>query len=188
VILRNLFFFLLLALASSGMWSFTIVGLGALYGTPVSIASKVLTVYLVAAALGVLLGGYIADRTRRHALVASIGLAVGAVSIFLVATINLSLLPLILAMLVAGLMNGVIQPSRDMIVRAVTPPGSVGKVFGFVTAGFNLGGVVGPLVYASMMDHGTPRGVFLMVAALGVISLLTVMMPASRVPRMMPAE
>ena len=188
VILRNLFFFLLLALASSGMWSFTIVALGALYGTPAAIASKVLTVYLVMAALGVLLGGFIADRTRRHATVAAIGLAIGAAAVLTVATVNLGTWMLILAMVVAGTMNGVIQPSRDMIVRAVTPAGSVGKVFGFVTAGFNVGGVLGPLVYAFMMDHGAPRGVFLTVGALTLISLATVMMPQSRVPVAVPAE
>ena len=44
-----------------------------------------------------------------------------------------------------------------MMVRAVTPPGSFGKVFGFVTTGFNLGGMVAPLIYAWLMDHGEPR-------------------------------
>jgi len=188
VILRNLFFFLLLALCSSGMWSFTIVGLGALYGTPLSIASTALTIYLVMAALGVLAGGFIADRTRRHAFVAASGLAVGAVAIFAVATVGYTIWLLIPAMVVAGLMNGVIQPSRDMIVRSVTPPGSVGKVFGFVTAGFNIGGVVGPLVYAFMMDNGMPRAVFLTVAALSLVSLATIMMPASRAAAAVPAE
>jgi len=140
------------------------------------------------AALGVLLGGFIADRTRRHATVAAIGLAIGAAAILTVATVDLGTGMLILAMVVAGTMNGVIQPSRDMIVRAVTPAGSVGKVFGFVTAGFNLGGVLGPLIYAFMMDHGAPRGVFLTVAALTLISLVTVMMPQSRAPVAVPAE
>jgi MFS family permease len=188
VILRNLFFFLLLAFASSGMWSFTIVALGALYQTPLSVASMALTVYLVMAALGVLAGGVIADRTRRHALVAALGLAIGGAAILAVATVGYNIWLLIPAMIVAGLMNGVIQPSRDMIVRSVTPPGSVGKVFGFVTAGFNIGGVIGPLVYAFMMDHGSPRAVFLTVAALSLISLATVMMPASRAPVVVPAE
>ena len=188
VILRSLFFFLLLSLASGGMWSFTIVALGALYGTPAEIATTALTVYLSMAALGVLLGGYVADRTRRHAMVAAIGLAGGGMAILTIATVNLGTWLLILAMVVAGTMNGLIQPSRDMIVRGVTPPGSVGKVFGFVTAGFNLGGVIAPLLYAYMMDHGAPRGVFLSVAALTLISLATVLMPQSRAPAMAPAE
>ena len=48
------------------------------------------------------------------------------------------------------------MPSRDMIVREVTPPGSFGKVFGFVTTGFNIGGVVSPLIFGALMDHGAP--------------------------------
>ena len=55
------------------------------------------------------------------------------------------------------------MPSRDMIVREVTPPGSFGKVFGFVTTGFNIGGIVSPLIFGAVMDHGSPRLVFLLV-------------------------
>ena len=47
-----------------------------------------------------------------------------------------------------------------MIVRDVTPPGSFGKVFGFVTTGFNIGGIVSPLIFGAIMDHGSPRLVF----------------------------
>ena len=53
-----------------------------------------------------------------------------------------------------------------MIVRAITPPGSFGKVFGFVTTGFNIGGIVSPLIFGAIMDHGSPRLVFLAVAGL----------------------
>jgi len=75
---------------------------------------------------------------------------------------------------VAGLFSGVMMPSRDMIVRAVTPSGSFGKVFGFVTTGFNLGGIVAPLVFGPIMDHGSPRLVFAAVAALCLTSMATV--------------
>ncbi len=67
---------------------------------------------------------------------------------------------LIVAMTVCGFFYGVIMPSRDMIVRDVTPPGSFGKVFGFVTTGFNIGGIVSPLIFGAIMDHGSPRLVF----------------------------
>ena len=52
-------------------------------------------------------------------------------------------------MAACGFFFGIIQPSRDMMVRAVTPPGSFGKVFGFVTTGFNLGGMVSPLIFGA---------------------------------------
>ena len=47
-----------------------------------------------------------------------------------------------------------------MLVRKVTPPGQFGKVFGFVTSGFNVAGVVAPFVYGPLMDSGNPRAVF----------------------------
>jgi len=77
-------------------------------------------------------------------------------------------------MALAGFCFGIIMPSRDMIVRDATPPGSFGKVFGFVTTGFNLGGIVAPLAFGAIMDHGNPRLVFLGVAACSLVAILTV--------------
>ena len=77
-------------------------------------------------------------------------------------------------MSIAGFFSGVIMPPRDMIVREATPPGSFGKVFGFVTTGFNLGGIVSPLIFGAIMDHGSPRLVFLGVAAFSLIAVVTV--------------
>jgi len=75
---------------------------------------------------------------------------------------------------IGGLLNGIIIPSRDMMVRAVTPEGAFGKVFGFVSTGFNLGGIVAPLFFGWLMDRQQPRAVFLLVVACIVLSLLTV--------------
>ncbi len=77
-------------------------------------------------------------------------------------------------MSIAGLANGVIMPSRDIIVREVTPPGLFGTVFGFVTTGFNVAGVVFPLAFGALMDHGSPRAVFFVSAACGLVGILTV--------------
>ena len=92
----------------------------------------------------------------------------------LIAEIDLGALALIAAMSLIGLFSGVIMPSRDMIVRDITPPGSFGKVFGFVTTGFNIGGIVAPLIFGAIMDHGSPQLVFLAVAAFCLVAVLTV--------------
>ena len=76
-------------------------------------------------------------------------------------------------MSVAGLTNGLIMPSRDMMVRAVTPEGSFGKVFGFVSTGFNIGGMVSPLLYGWLMDQNQPRTIFIAVAGFAVAAILT---------------
>jgi FSR family fosmidomycin resistance protein-like MFS transporter len=65
----------------------------------------------------------------------------------------------------------------------VTPAGSFGKVFGFVTTGFNIGGIVSPLIFGAIMDHGSPRLVFLLVAACSLAAMLTVASRGGRLHR-----
>jgi len=156
------------------IYNYSVVALGALYGTPVTTANAALTGNLLLSAAGVLIGGLLVTRTKRHSLVATLGLTAMALSVVLVALVDLGSLPLIVAMSLAGLFSGLIMPSRDMIVREVTPPGSFGKVFGFVTTGFNIGGIVSPLIFGAVMDHGSPRMVFLLVAAFTLLGIVTV--------------
>ena len=111
-------------------------------------------------ALGVLAGGFIADKTRRHAEVAAVGYGVNACIVLAIATHGLTAAPLIAAMGCAGLLGGLIMPSRDMLVRAAAPAGAMGRTFGVVTSGFNIGGMVGPLMFGFIMDHGAPQWVF----------------------------
>jgi MFS transporter, FSR family, fosmidomycin resistance protein len=173
-ILLNLVFFTLLAMISGGLYNYSVVALGALYGTPVATANAALSANLLLSAIGVLMGGLLVGRTTRHNMVATIGLAAMALFTTLIAEVDLSTLALIGAMSVTGLFSGVIMPSRDMIVREVTPSGSFGKVFGFVTTGFNIGGIVSPLIFGAIMDHGSPHLVFLAVAVLSLVAIVTV--------------
>ena len=173
-ILLNLLFFVLLAMMSGGMYNYSVVAFGALYGTPVTVANAALTGNLLLSSIGVLIGGVLVGRTTRHGLVAAAGLAGIALFIALVAEVDVGSLALIAAMSAAGFCSGIIMPSRDMIVREVTPPGSFGKVFGFVTTGFNIGGIISPLIFGAIMDHGSPKLVFLAVAAFSLLAILTV--------------
>ena len=81
---------------------------------------------------------------------------------------------LILVVSISGFATGMAIPSRDMIVRSATPPGSFGKVFGFVTTGLHIGGMISPLIFGQLLDHGMPRGVFLFIAACALIAVATV--------------
>jgi MFS family permease len=173
-ILLNLLFFVLLAMMSGGIYNYSVVALGALYATPVTTANAALTGNLLLSAIGVLAGGLLVGRTSRHGTVAALGLLAMGAFLLLVAEFDLGSLPLIAAMTAAGFCSGVIMPSRDMIVREVTPPGSFGKVFGFVTTGFNIGGIIAPLMFGAIMDHGSPRLLFLTVAACCLVAIVTV--------------
>jgi len=68
-IILNLCFFVLISVMG-GLNSFLVVALGALYGTPDTLANVALTGLLLMNALGVLVGGVLASRTARHAAVA----------------------------------------------------------------------------------------------------------------------
>ena len=170
-LLLNLAFFVMLAITGGGLQNYSVVALGALYGTPLSIANAALAAYLLMISIGVLLGGLLASRTQRHDLVAVTGLIAVALTTLAIGLVPLGATLLIALMAVGGLCSGLIMPSRDMIVRSLAPPGSFGKVFGFVTTGFNLGGIVSPLLFGWLMDQGHPRAIFLLVAAVSLLSI-----------------
>jgi MFS family permease len=153
-------FFTLLGLSGSAMSSFAIVALIDGHGVAPSVATAALTGYLTAAAAGVLAGGALADRTARHGLVAAGGFGIAAVLALTIAVASLPAAALVVAMTVTGFLYGVVQPSRDMLVRKAAPPGAAGRVFGIVSTGFNIGGIVGPALFGLLMDRGLPRWIF----------------------------
>ncbi len=173
-ILLSLCFFILLSLMG-GLSNFLVVALAALYGTPSTLANVSLTGALLFSALGVLAGGLLAARTTRHAGVAALGLALAGVVTALVGLIDFSSYVLILMMSLSGLFGGIASPSRDMLVRAATPAGAFGRVFGFVSSGFNIGSMIAPTIYGMMLDHGSPRSVFLFSAACSIVCIATVL-------------
>jgi MFS transporter, FSR family, fosmidomycin resistance protein len=173
-VLLNLGFFTFLAMISGGIFNYSVVAFGALFATPVTTANAALTAYLLLSAVGVLAGGLFVARVTNHGRVAALGLIAMAVLTLLVGTVHFGGVALVAVMTVNGFFFGFIMPSRDMLVREVTPPGSFGKVFGFVTTGFNIGGVISPLIFGALMDHGSPRWVFLLVAMCSLVAILTV--------------
>jgi MFS family permease len=189
-ILMALLFYAMLAFSLGGYMSFSVAAIQALYRVPLADATAPLTAYLTASAIGVLAGGWIADRTHQHHHVVG--------GSFLLVALFAALVPELLPPLavtaglfaLAGFFSGVVAPSRDMMVRAVTPPGASGKVFGFVTTGFNLGGIAAPLLFGLVLDYGDPGLVFWTVAALSLLTLLVVYGTArsSQQPRAAPAR
>jgi len=179
-ILLNLGFFVLTSIMGSGLNTYLVVALGALHATPPAIANVALTSLLAMNALGVLAGGMLASRTRRHTLVAASGLTIGGLVTAAVGLVDFPSAVLIVLMGLSGFCVGATYPSRDMLVRAVTPPGAFGKVFGFVSTGFNIGASIAPIMYGMLMDRGEPREVFLLSAAVGLLCVTTVTFGFSR--------
>jgi MFS transporter, FSR family, fosmidomycin resistance protein len=168
-------FFALLSLSSGAITTFSVVALVALYGVKFSIANAALSAYLLATAIGVLAGGFIADATRRHAEVAAAGFGAAAVITFTIGTVDLGTVYLLAAMAAAGFLAGMIMPSRDMLVRAAAPPGMAGRTFGIVTTGFNIGGTIGPMLGGWLMDRGEPRWIFYSSVCFMILTVLMVL-------------
>jgi len=153
-------FFMLLSLSNAGIGNFGVVALMSGYGASFSTANVALTAFLGFSAVGVLAGGFLADRTERHGQVAAACFAINAAIVFVIATVALPSLLLTAAMASAGFLGGVIAPSRDMLVRNAAPPGAAGRAFGIVSTGFNIGGIISPLLFGWIMDQNLPHWVF----------------------------
>jgi MFS family permease len=165
-------FFMLLSLSNAGIGNFGVVALMSGYGASFSNANIALTAFLGLSAVGVLAGGSLADRTRRHGQVAAACFAVNAAIVLVIAAIDLPSPLLTIAMGTAGFLGGMIAPSRDMLVRNAAPAGAAGRAFGIVSTGFNLGGIVSPLLFGWIMDQNLPHWVFGVSAAFMVLTVL----------------
>jgi MFS family permease len=153
-------FFMLLGLSNAGINNFGVVALMSGYGTAFGTANLALTCFLGASAVGVLAGGFLADRTARHGQVAAGCFAINAAIVAVIAAVALPAPLLITLMTLAGFLGGVIAPSRDMLVRNAAPAGAAGRAFGIVSTGFNFSGILAPLLYGFIMDQHMPQWVF----------------------------
>ena len=83
------------------------------------------------------------------------------------------------AMLAAGLMRGLYNASRDILVRRAAPEGSSGTAFAFVTVGYSVGLSIAPVVFGWLLDQGSAAMVFYLSAAFALLAIVTVMVPAT---------
>ena len=167
-------YFALLAGALIGLQAFSVPAILAAYDAPLAIATGSLTALLLGSAAGILAGGLLADRTSRHDLVAATGMALAAGFTLVVATGAPAPVVLPVVMGLAGFCVGATSPARDMLVRAAAPAGASGKVYGFVYSGFDLGSAIVPLGLGWLLDRGEPRAVFVALAAVMLVTIVTV--------------
>ena len=179
-VLMCFLYFLLLAAALIGVQSFGVAGLMAFYQAPAAVASAALTAFLIGGACGILFGGYVAGRTQRHELVAAGGMFAAALCVLALAfgALPLALLAPVLAM--AGFLSGMTNPSRDLLVRAATPKGATGKVYGFVYSGLDVGSMAVPVLYGWLLDSGQAQAVFIAVFVWLLLTVLTVLQLSGR--------
>jgi MFS family permease len=153
-------FFTFHAMALIGLQTFSVSVTTALYHAPLVDASAALTGFLFGGIVGIVAGGFAAAHSSRHNLVAAVGMLTAAALTLVLATGALPLALLAGTMTLIGFFMFSTQPSRDILVRAATPPGATGKVYGFVYSGLDLGSSLSPLLFGWMLDRHLPQGVF----------------------------
>jgi len=169
-------YFAVFAAGLTGLQSFGVSAMVEQYRVAATAASTALTAYLVSAALGILAGGFVAARASRHDFVAAVGMGVNALAVLLIAMHQVPAAALPAALAIAGFASGMVAPSRDLIVRASTPPGAAGRVFGFVYSGLDLGSLATPVFYGWMLDHHMPQAVFYTVFGFTALAALTIVL------------
>lgn len=165
-------FFFILAIAGGTIQSFGPESARLLHGVEPQWAALCLTMYMVASAGGMLMGGYlVVDPLRAERVVATGfgGAALVALAIGLASWPGWAV-PLLFALL--GLGAGSAGPARDLLVRRATPPGATGRVYGTVYSGLDAGMALAPAVFGILMDRGLPTAVWLGVAASQTLLIL----------------
>ena len=167
-------FFIVQTMATVGMQTFAASALNVGFEVPLALANSAVTAYLLGASVGILAGGFLASHTSRHDRVAALGLAAAAVLTAVVA-FGLPQAVLLPFFAVIGFAMGSTGPSRDLIVKSATPQGAAGRVYGFVYSGLDVGATLGPLWFGVMLDHGLGRQMYIGIAALLGVAIVTVL-------------
>lgn len=166
-------FFALGAMGGAGVQAWLVTVLHATKGLTIEIASAALTGYMLGSTSGVLVGGWFADAYKDHVGPFAIVLTAASAGLILLANwLGLPAAAIVGLMFAAGMALGASRTPRDIMVKDAAPPGQIGKVFGFVSAGLPLGSAVTPAPCGWLIDRGHPELVLVLVAAFLLLSLL----------------
>jgi MFS transporter, FSR family, fosmidomycin resistance protein len=181
-------FYIVASLGSNGLQMFSNSALIELYHIDLARANSALAGFLWGTVIGVLVGGVVADKTRRLDAVVTVCYILAAALLCAIGMATLSYGATIGAVFFTGLMLGAVMPSRDLMVRTMTPPGSIGKAFGYVSSGFGVAGVIGPLVYGAMLDLEMPQAVFFVAASMMLATIAVAILASNISARAQTAE
>lgn len=166
-------FFLVFAAALGAMQSFAPAAAFKMQGLGTEQVALCLSAYMLSSAGGNVFGGHLIRDPRRTARVAGVGFGLAGAVALVIALGNwpAAWVPVLCG--VMGFASGIAGPSRDLLVKQATPPGATGRVYGVVYSGLDAGLVVAPLVFGLLMDAGHYRAVWLCVAALFALLIVS---------------
>ena len=166
-------FQLIYAIALGGVRNFRVVALPDIWDLTSEAVAGALSGYLLAASVGNLAGGYLADRTGRPGTIFTTNIIIISALVASLGHFPMSIGLLTGVLLVAGGLQGSLMPARDMLVRQIAPKGQMGKLFGFTSSGLALGNAVTPVAFGWVMDNADPRIIFYASAGCMLLALLT---------------
>jgi MFS transporter, FSR family, fosmidomycin resistance protein len=166
-------FFFFYAGALSIVQSFAPEAARQLHDVPTRWVGICLTVYMVCAAGGMVFGGFLASDPRRCERIVGVAFGLAALMAMWVALGHLPAWAVPALFGAMGFSSGMAGPSRDLLVKASAPDNASGRVYGVVYGGLDIGQAVMPLFIGTMMDHGSFRGVWLVLALLQGVLILT---------------
>jgi sugar phosphate permease len=183
-------FYLLGSMAGAGVQAWLVTVLHDVKGLDIAIASSALTGYMIGNTSGVLVGGWFADRVKRLGTVTVVLTVTSAVLTLLVGLFSFGGAVTCVVLFLSGVALGGSRTPRDVMVKDAAPPGQIGKVFGFVSAGLPLGSALTPVPFGFLIDHQRADLVLVLVAAILLSSLLCMgtARAASFAPAPAPAE
>lgn len=164
-------FFMFSTMTLSLVQNYAISILKALHEVTFEVAAATLTAYLLCAAAGIFVGGFVAARQSNSDRVVAVCMAVAALMMVLCGSGVLGATGTMIVLAATGFAVGIGGPSRDMMVKRATPKGATGRVYGTVYSGFDVGFAVAPLVFGSFMDRGWYEAVFYGASAVLLISV-----------------
>jgi len=165
-------FFFLSTMTLAVVQSFAVPILKAMHGVSYEAATLTISGYMLAGALGMFIGGFVAARQSNSDRVVASCMAVGAVFLALCGTGWLSANATMVVLACTGFAVGIGGPSRDMMIKKATPKGATGRVYGLVYSGLDTGFAVSPIVFGALMDHGHYGATLLGAAAILLLSVV----------------
>ncbi len=147
-------FFFLFAMSLSVVQTFAPSAAAHLHDVPVNLVAMCLTIYMLASAGGMVLGGFLAANPERCERIVGVAFGVAA-SIALwvgLGTFPGWMVPVLFGGM--GFFAGIAGPSRDLLVKRSTPENATGRVYGVVYSGLDIGQAFAPLVFGRLMDNG----------------------------------
>ena len=179
-IVMCMLFFVFLTLGFTGIRTFFVAAMEVMNGMSLANSNGALTGFIIGSTIGITVGGVLADKIGPQIWLAAVSLVGAGILIIVSGTVPMTTVMLFAVMTLAGTFLGLLLPSRDLLVRQVTPDGSMGKVMGFLSTGMMGAAAVAPLIFGYFLDLGQPLWVFWIGGIFVAFALFTFVSTAQR--------